>query len=126
MLKNFVPRERVTETEYRIAFYYENNCGCSFPCDENGNLFPFNNEYAKANYENAMANPQDYPYCWNKLVKETHSYMENAHGTCECGTEVFLHDQYMGACDCPNCGRWYNLFGQELNPPSTWPDGDDW
>ena len=126
MLTNYVPRQHSTITEYFIAFYRENNCGCAFPCDENGNLFPFNNEYAKANYESCMANPQDYPYCWNKLTKETRRVTDNAHGTCVCGEEVYLYDQYYGACECPSCGRWYNLFGQELNPPSTWADGDDW
>ena len=50
---------------------------------------------------------------------------DNAHGTCECGREVYLFNQYMGACEC-KCGRWYNLFGQELNDPTTWSEGDDW
>lgn len=39
---------------------------------------------------------------------------------------IDLWDEYLGACECPNCGRWYNIMGQELNPPSTWRDGDDW
>lgn len=47
-----------------------------------------------------------------------------AHGTCSCGREVFLWDQYQGACEC-ECGKWYNLFGQELVPPEYWHDDDD-
>ena len=47
-------------------------------------------------------------------------YKEPAHGTCICGEEVSLWDQYYGACECPKCGRWYNLFGQELVAPEHW------
>lgn len=41
-------------------------------------------------------------------------------GECKCGAEVPLMDQYMGACECPGCGQWYNLSGQELLPPEEW------
>ena len=51
---------------------------------------------------------------------------EPATGVCECGHRIALWDEYMGACECPHCGRWYNLFGQELNHPDTWRNGDDW
>ena len=37
-----------------------------------------------------------------------------------------LFNQYLGACECPKCGQWYNLSGQELNPVNTWSQGDDW
>lgn len=47
-------------------------------------------------------------------------------GECECGETVTLYNQYLGACECPKCGRWYNIWGQELNPPHTWSSGDDW
>ena len=47
-------------------------------------------------------------------------------GECDCGQTVVLMDRYLGACDCPGCGQWYNLSGQELNDPSTWSAGSDW
>jgi hypothetical protein len=28
----------------------------------------------------------------------------------------------MGACQCENCGQWYNIFGQELIDPEYWED----
>ena len=43
-------------------------------------------------------------------------------GKCECGNEVMLMDQHMGAAECPECGQWYNLFGQKLKPPEDWED----
>lgn len=49
-----------------------------------------------------------------------------ATGVCKCGNRITLQNEYMGACECPYCGRWYNLFGQELNHPDTWRYGDDW
>ena len=35
---------------------------------------------------------------------------------------VYLYDRYRAACQCPKCGRWYNLFGQELLPPEMWEE----
>lgn len=50
----------------------------------------------------------------------TYTQKVNAQGICECGQTIELWDQYLGTCECPHCHRWYNLFGQELNPPETW------
>ena len=36
--------------------------------------------------------------------------------------DVELWDQYYGACQCPECGKWYNLFGQSLLPPDCWEE----
>lgn len=125
MLENFVPRTPKEITEYHIEFMYERNCGLSFECDENGNIDFGNNEAARKNYEYAMAHSEEYPYCFNKLVKSTRRYMNPAHGTCNCcGTEVYLENQYCGACECPTCGRWYNLFGQQLIDPEGWEDDE--
>ena len=49
-------------------------------------------------------------------------YTANAHGICECGKDIELYDQYLGACECPHCGRWHNMFGQELNEPAGWEE----
>lgn len=43
-------------------------------------------------------------------------------GRCSCGAEVRLIDLYMGACDCPNCGQWYNVGGEPLKDPDEWND----
>ena len=59
---------------------------------------------------------------FNKIIEYEHSIRDNAHGTCECGNEVELYDEYYGACQCEKCGKWYNLFGQELNPPTYWEE----
>jgi len=46
--------------------------------------------------------------------------------TCKnCGNKFILRDQYMGACDCPECGQWYNIFGQQLKNPKYWFDDEE-
>lgn len=60
------------------------------------------------------------------IIKERESRYIPAIAKCDCGEEFPLENQYLGACECPGCGQWYNLFGQELNDPSTWSEGGDW
>ena len=58
----------------------------------------------------------------NEVVEIRLEYKEEDRGTCRCGETVYLHDQYRAACQCPKCGRWNNLFGQELLPPEMWEE----
>jgi len=122
MLKNYTPAERKTDISYWLEFMYDRNSGLCFPCDEKGNLLDGLSKEALANYKEALATPERFK-TYNKVKRREVRYTEPAHGTCECGREIELVDQYLGACEC-ECGRWYNLFGQELNDPSTW--GVDW
>jgi len=120
VLTNLKPRKRVEETTYSIEFTDVNGCGFSFDADENGNPL-FGSEAAKQNYESALATPEDWRV-FNRFTENRHSYMEPASGTCSCGETVELVDEYMGACQCGKCGQWYNMFGQELLPPSMWEE----
>lgn len=48
-------------------------------------------------------------------------------GKCDCGTEfplICMPPAY--ACDCPNCGQWYNAGGQELKDISEWYGNNEW
>lgn len=122
MLKNYTNAEQKTDVSYWLEFMYDRNSGLAFPCDEQGNLLDGLSKEALANYKEALATPERFK-TYNKVKRREVRYTEPAHGTCECGREIELVDQYLGACEC-ECGRWYNLFGQELNDPSTW--GVDW
>ena len=120
MLHNYVPAERKTSVSYDLSFFYgEEHAGFGFPCDAAGNVLPFQCEEAKQNYEYCMAHPEDFK-TFAHVTKYVSHYTEPAHGTCSCGEEVELYDQYYGACQCPKCGQWYNLFGQSLVPPECW------
>lgn len=48
-------------------------------------------------------------------------YTEPAVGRCHCGREVYLDGDYGHGIDC-ECGRIFNMSGQELAPRSQWED----
>ena len=126
MINNFKVGEVVEKVDYELCFYRDYTGGFAFPCDENGNVDENMNPATIENYHWCMENKDKFPYYFNEVVKSCHSWREPNTGTCHCGQEMELVDQYMGACECPKCGQWYNILGQELNNPSTWSDGDDW
>ena len=127
MIKDYKPSEIEERTDYYLLFYFEYGGGLAFPCDKNGKVDVDKLEPpAQRNYANAMAHPEKYPVAWNELETRTHRYRNPASGICHCGERIELYNQYLGACECPNCGQWWNLFGQELNPVETWRNGDDW
>jgi hypothetical protein len=121
MLKNFQRATRRTIIEYEIVFLDANDSGYRFDCDENGNLLQSEEDAPQIhkNYRNCMAHPELYER-HNELVRRERKVTDSACGTCYCGNEITLISQHMGACQCSKCGRWYNLFGQELLDPSQW------
>jgi hypothetical protein len=50
--------------------------------------------------------------------------MNPAIGICSCGRDVVLECDHAGAVRC-ECGKWYNLFGQELRDPEYWEDDNE-
>lgn len=120
MLDNFVPAKRVANVFFEKAFDDGKNNGFGFPCDENGNLMEMS-EAGRRNYEWCMNNPDKFVR-FNKIIKYTNWYTQPAHGTCSCGCDVNLFDEYYGACECPECGKWYNMSGQELVSPEYWEE----
>lgn len=128
MLKIIRERNTYTKTEYYIEFTDEEGCGFSFPCDSNGNIqFSDDKELGRAqrdNYDYAMSNKEHYTRQFAELVARRYTVTDNAVGRCICGEEVELYDQYQGACSCPKCGQWYNIYGQSLVDPEYWEDYD--
>lgn len=108
---------------YMVNFYNYPDGGCGFDCDENGNVdLDKLNEIARGKYLDAMANPDKFPYAWNEVEKIRGTVRHPATGTCECGKRIELRADYLGACECPKCHRWYNVFGDELKNPRHWND----
>lgn len=118
-MENYRPSRWVEKTEKELVFDDEYGNGFCFPCADDGE--PILNECSRKNYEFALAHREKFVR-YNEVVEEKWRYKENAKGTCQCGNEIELYDEYMGACECPHCGQWYNLFGQRLNPPEYWEE----
>lgn len=126
MLQNYVPRKYYTVTSYEVVFDDGVFNGYGFPCDENGKIFDDASDAAKENYKWCLEHPEKFVR-FNEILKHKRRTYDEAHGTCRCGNEVELYDQYQGACECDKCGKWYNLFGQELLPPEEWePEEWEW
>lgn len=121
MLSNYTPASFQVIEEYELVFDDGHLNGFGFPCDSTGALLEpvLQNTQAVENYHRCLQTPERFVR-FNKVIKFTRRYKTNAHGTCSCGNEVELHDALYGACSCDKCGRWYNLFGQELQPPENW------
>lgn len=130
MIKNYVPSEYREVITYELVFDDGCNNGFGFPCDVNGKLLYSEEERPEAykSLRYCLKHPEEFVR-FNKVIEYRHNIRDNAHGTCECGNEVELYDEYYGACRCGKCGQWYNLFGQELLPPKYWEEnywGDEY
>lgn len=96
-----------------------------------GFMFDYNNddnpilgtELAKANYDYCLAHPELFI---DKGFNIREKYIiEPAKAICECGKKIELTDDYCGASECPHCGQWHNLFGQQLKHPDCWEEPID-
>lgn len=113
------------EEEVWFQRYFEDakyhDGGVVFPCTETGEQ--------KINEMNNLL-LERYSYCLSHkneyidrgVVKRVSSYRVPNILRCDCGEEFSLDCEWMGAEECPKCGRWYNAGGQELNPPHMWEE----
>lgn len=120
MLKDIVRGEYKVEVSYELVFDDGFGNGFGFPCNPNGTVINLRPE-AVANLAWCQEHPEKFKRA-NEVVMIRRTYRDEDYGTCKCGETVYLENQYHGACQCPNCGRWYNLFGQELLPPEAWEE----
>ena len=123
MLANIKPRENFVETTYVHSFRWETNpgSGFSFDCLEDGT--PTVSESARENLWRAVFGLFEKPLVYDGIVPHVHSGWNPAEGECECGEIVYLEGDY-GEGIPGDCGRLYNLSGQELAPREQW--GEDW
>ena len=120
MLKNIIRGEWKTDVSYSPMYMYDRDSGFWFPCDEAGNLLHLPPE-AEKNYEYCRNHPEEFEIA-GEVRTIRNEYREPDTGVCSCGQKVDLIEEYYGACQCPKCGKWYNLFGQELLPPEAWEE----
>lgn len=104
---------------YEVVFDDGRGNGFGFPCDKDGKPDDDMMDVAKDNYNWCMANPGRFER-FNRVIHHKRSWWNPRTAVCECGDEFYLQNEYMGACECPNCGKWYSLNGDELLPPDEW------
>lgn len=125
MSKIIKEREYIEKCDYSRDFTNKDfpDSGWTFPCEADGTLKSDLTATAIKNCKACFNNPD---YIDEGVVKHEWGYYEPAILKCDCGEEIEMENQYMGAFECPKCSQWYNIYGQHLNNPSTWREGSDW
>jgi len=119
-------RKRVEEFTYGLSFHLIEcpSAGCSFDCDEYGNIFMDDLEPVALNtLETARAGVGTL-YHEPEVTRYVSRYVDHAVGICNgCGREVVLSDPLDNECVCH---RIYNMCGQELKPRDQWEEPMDY
>ena len=110
--------------EYHLVYEDRQGNGYSFPCDKQGNILWEECSYPETVKKSlAVAKAKK----WNGKNGEIVTIVSrNRYGICpRCGHRVYFGGSgwaaYMGMTVC-DCGQWYNVFGQALNPPEDWEE----
>lgn len=113
-LTNYHHSERIERVswEYRYDHLgHLNSWGYAFPCSDTGVVYPLEGA-AIESLVYCQTHPEEFePAHIHKFV-----WIQNhpAQGVCECGRLVICYDPLWNSCDC---GRYYNLSGQEVEAP---------
>lgn len=125
MLEIIKERTVSYEKEYYINFDLkeDSSCGFIFPANADGTpALDKMEEQAKKNYFECEATQDKYDRWFEARDVRV---VDCAVGRCKCGHEVELSDYaWMGAVQCEKCGKWYNIYGQELRDPEYWEEDE--
>ena len=119
MAKIISESKHVKEIICSYEFDIDANGGFSFPCDENGIIdMSILTDEGKQNLIFCLNNTSKFQFTGkrNHIIE----YTDPAIMECDCEARFPLVNEYRGACECPECGQWYNLFGQKLENPQIW------
>lgn len=115
-------RQRIESVTFEHFFQWNNSLGeysqggFGFPCNEDGEYdIDAMHQAARQNMAECLFGGKDVTY--QGIQRFEHSYSEPAIGQCPCGCEVSL-DSFTNTCE--DCGRDYNMSGQELACRSQW------
>ena len=118
---------KVEKTRYMLAFEDARfpGCGYSFPCDKDGHILWGVCTDTDATRK-SLAFCKAHPDRWTSDSRDgrVETIVEQyRYGLCPyCGHKVYVYrPNYMGVFAC-ECGRWYNVFGQEVLPPDEWEE----
>jgi len=116
MIKNIKPRVHKESTEYFMDFRRDKSSGYSFPCDKAGRVSDLTGAAAANHRQCLTGKDYDGTPLVSSLRPQYSSWVEEAHGVCDCGREVVLSG-FTNTCEC---GTDYNQSGQLLAPRSQW------
>lgn len=115
MLRIIKRREHETiTTHYREFEHNSLGAGYHFQCDKDGNVLPGMNSTARENLRKCLNG--EHRVIDRGIIEHQSSCHHPAIGECPCGDEVILSN-FTNSCDC---GRDYNMSGQELAPREQW------
>lgn len=113
--------ERIEEYAWSYEWIDFPGAGFYFDCDKDGNIFEDRLEAPALENLRFCRENVGIKVIERGLVDFSHNYRHPAEGTCVCGRTVVLYADYGHGIDC-DCGRIYNMSGQELAPRSQWED----
>ena len=142
MLKIISERYKESHTTYRLQFDLigeRKGNGYSFPLlSKDASIIPLKESETETNkyepcseeeciwWKNYLSVKDDREHFKEPYVdKKTWYWTEPAHAICNCSTEIILEDEFLGTCQCPVCGQWYNMFGQEVLDPEEYKEDLD-
>lgn len=117
-MKIISQRQHHEDVTYRLFFEDRENdgAGYSFTCDKEGNVQQdLLGEFGKANLAKCREN-KDNRFFSPDVCEQINRWVEPAVGECPCGCSVSL-DGFTNTCEC---GRDFNMSGQELAPRDQW------
>lgn len=120
MAKIIRPAHTERREEKCLEYRFRNDPGTGFSFDWENEKPVFKVPEAVRNYEWCLSHPEEVE-CIG-IITQQKSWQEPAIAKCECGETIFLLDHYFGCSQCPHCGRWHSLWGQEVNPPEEWTE----
>ncbi len=106
----------VEHAEFHLFFESRSRPGSGFgvDCDKDGNVTESKLNSCTRDRLATIVNDSD--YFPPDVMDFSRTVFEPAIGRCNCGAEVYL-DGFTNTCDC---GRDYNMSGQELAPREQW------
>ena len=113
MLKSMTEYRYEEVVTYSQEYEREDGSGCTFKTDKYGELLPMTDRQLE-NYKYCVNHPQEFTKRYGEFVARKNLEVIPPEGICDCGQVITLVNQCAGACKCPKCGQWYNLFGEEI------------
>ena len=116
------PRRMVEDRAYFLEFVSNADAGYGFlfPCSEDGKV----EQLTDMQFSSFVDCTASGNFFGPVITSTVNRYAEAAEARCLCGRKIYLEDPRDNECD--DCGRNYNMAGQEVIPMYACRDHDDY